>query len=280
MSCYLCQGEKIKQRPGIVKDNKNLNILECSTCGLVFLSSFSHITDSFYEESGMHEVKDNIEVWCKQTAQDDDRRFLFLQRMLENRSVLDFGCGNGGFLKRARNIAHQAVGVELEKRLQPYFMQEGLTVFQKYEEITTSFDIISLFHVLEHIPDPITLLKELSEKLTIDGQIVIEVPNADDALLSLYKSTAFSEFTYWSCHLFLFTSSTISQLAKKAGLKVNFIKQVQRYPLSNHLYWLNQDKPGGHREWAFLDSMELHNAYEASLASLGACDTILLSLSK
>ena len=280
MSCYLCGENSFTKRPGIVRDNKNLDVLECSSCGLVFLSSFSHINDAYYEDSGMHEVGVDVEVWRNQTAQDDERRFLFLQRMLENRSVLDFGCGNGGFLKRARSIARNAMGVELEKRLQPYFLREGLKVFQKHEEITDSFDVISLFHVLEHIPDPIELLKALSEKLSADGQIVIEVPNANDALLCLYQSKAFSHFTYWGCHLFLFTNSTIGQLVRKAGLKVNYIKQVQRYPLSNHLYWLAKEKPGGHREWAFLDSMELRSAYENSLASIGACDTILASISK
>jgi len=51
-------------------------------------------------------------------------------------------------------------------------------------------------------------------------------------------------------------------LIEKANLKAIYIKQIQRYPLSNHLYWLSCGKPGGHQKWGFLDSYELHAAYE------------------
>ncbi len=280
MTCYLCGQTQFINSPGSVRDKPELKILECTGCGLVFLSSFNHISDEYYEQSGMHEGMIDIEVWRKETAWDDERRFLSLQRVLENKNVLDFGCGNGGFLKRANKVAHMAVGVELEKQLQPFFIQERLSVFQSIEAVSDSFDVITLFHVLEHIPDPLNILAALSGKLAVNGQLIIEVPNATDALLGLYLSEEFAQFTYWSCHLFLFSSSTLARLAHKAGLKINYIKQVQRYPLSNHLHWLAKGKPGGHCVWNFLDSPELRTAYETSLASIGACDTILASLSK
>ena len=137
-----------------------------------------------------------------------------------------------------------------------------------------------MFHVLEHIPDPKSILGELSEILAGDGQIIIEVPNADDALLTLYHNEPFSRFTYWSCHLFLNTAKTLEMLVCQCNLKVNYIKQVQRYPLSNHLYWLANGRPGGHQKWHFLDSPEMHAAYTKQLAAIGKCDTILASISK
>ena len=60
------------------------------------------------------------------------------------------------------------------------------------------------------------------------GQIIVEVPNADDVLLTLYQSEAFSHFTYWSCHLFLYTAKTLQMLFDQMNLKVNYIKQVQK----------------------------------------------------
>ncbi|RXJ96280.1 methyltransferase, partial [Arcobacter sp. CECT 8989] len=104
--------------------------------------------------------------------------------------------------------------------------------------------------------------------------------NANDALLTIYKNLPFSEFTYWSCHLFLYTEHTLKILAKQCGLNVDFIKYIQRYPLSNHLYWLSNGKPGGDKEWgSFIDSTELTNAYEAQLSSIGATDTIICQFS-
>jgi hypothetical protein len=133
--------------------------------------------------------------------------------------------------------------------------------------------------VLEHLPDPKATLTGLSGFLKKKGQIIIEVPSADDALLTLYKCEAFSHFTYWSCHLFLFNSRTLKKLADQARLRINYIKQVQRYPLSNHLFWLVQGKPGGHEKWSFIDSPELARVYEARLGGIGKCDTIVMSVS-
>ncbi len=54
--CYLCGGTEFNKRPGSVRDNPELEVLECASCGLVFLSSFDHIRDGFYENSEMPTV--------------------------------------------------------------------------------------------------------------------------------------------------------------------------------------------------------------------------------
>lgn len=282
--CYLCSGTEFNKKQGRVRDRSDLEIFECASCGLVFLSSFDHIKNGFYENSKMHgEEMLNIQTWLKETAWDDERRFQYFKSALPNRRLLDFGCGAGGFLLKTRELAATAHGVEPEARLNNHYQSHGLTVFHDMSEIPKDirqrYDIITMFHVLEHIPDPKSILGKLSEMLADDGQIIVEVPSADDALLTLYNNRPFSHFTYWSCHLFLFTSKTLKMLFTQAKLKVNYIKQIQRYPLSNHLFWLANGRPGGHQKWHFLDSPELHAAYEKQLASIGYCDTILASFS-
>lgn len=279
-SCYLCGKSEFKKRNGNVRDNSNLEIMECLSCGLVFLSSFDHIKNGFYESSGMHGSTIDIESWTRETAGDDKRRFIYLQEFIKNKSVLDFGCGNGGFLLRARKIAKNVEGVEPDANVRAYFQKAKIKIFSNIDEVLNSFDVITLFHVLEHIPDPRTILSSLAKKLNSGGELIVEVPNANDALLTLYKNVPFSKFTYWSCHLFLFTNSTLSLLATQSGLKINYVKQIQRYPLSNHLYWLSNGAPGGHQKWHFLDSDELHKSYEKQLASVGLCDTLIASFSK
>jgi hypothetical protein len=86
------------------------------------------------------------------------------------------------------------------------------------------------------------MLKTLAVKLSKNSRLVVEVPSSEDALLTLYDSSAFQHFTYWSQHLFQFNSETLRRLAKQAGLNIVSIKQHQRYPLSNHLHWLSQGK--------------------------------------
>ena len=281
--CYLCDGTSIRQRPGIVRDNNQLIVLECNHCGLVFLSSFEHIQDSHYEHSGMHgdELPD-VTDWLLEFEPDDERRFNFLKQKLIRKELLDFGCGAGGFLSKARYFAAKVTGLEPELRLQDYFNESGLKVYTTLGEVFESgskFDLITAFHVLEHLPDPRSTLGQLAGLLNSGGELIIEVPNSDDALLTLFECKPFMGFTYWSQHLFLFNQRTLSDLVRQAGLKTVWIKQVQRYPLSNHLHWLAKGKPGGHKEWAFLDDHILNQAYSSQLAALGKCDTLIAGIS-
>jgi len=130
-----------------------------------------------------------------------------LKSSLLNKKVLDFGCGNGGFLLRADKLAAEVTGVEPEKRVQEQ-------------------------------------LKELAGSLAPRGRMVVEVPSSEDALLTLFSCDAFQRFTYWSQHLFLFNYETLQTLVEQAGLITVSVQQYQRYPLSNHLHWLSQGKPG------------------------------------
>jgi len=55
MSCYLCKSDKYSKRTGSVRDKPDIDVLECSDCGLVYLSSLEHTQDQHYEGSGMHD---------------------------------------------------------------------------------------------------------------------------------------------------------------------------------------------------------------------------------
>ena len=279
--CYVCNGSEFTEREGIVRDAPDLRIQECTLCGFVFLQPLDDRGEQFYADSGMHERDVAIEEWLRETSVDDERRLKALLPKIVNRNVLDVGCGAGGFLNAAMLYAKEATGVEPESRLAPHFQELGLRVHSSINALPAhSYDLITLFHVLEHVPDPRAMLTELSSLLSDRGEIIVEVPSSSDALLSIYKSDAFSRFTYWSCHLNLFDQHTLKKLATQAGLRVNFVTQLQRYPLSNHLHWLATGGPGGHKTWSQIDSPELDAAYAASLARMGACDTIFASLSR
>ena len=102
--CYLCFGMSFF-KTGKVRDNSKLKVLECKNCSLVFLSSFSHIQEMHYENSGMHVDKNySIKEWLKETKNDDIRRYNFIKNKIKNKIVLDFGCGIGGFLAIAKRV--------------------------------------------------------------------------------------------------------------------------------------------------------------------------------
>jgi 2-polyprenyl-3-methyl-5-hydroxy-6-metoxy-1,4-benzoquinol methylase len=278
INCYLCSSTSFATRKGQVRDAPDLNMLECTNCGLVTLSSLGHIQAGFYEDSGMHGAEPTpMDAWLKDTEWDDQRRFDMLKTMLTNKKLLDFGCGAGGFLNKVQSLADSVAGIELEQRAREYWNGE-LSIHPDLGSAGGEYDLITAFHVVEHLPDPRAILKTLASMLAKNGRMVIEVPSSEDVLLTLYESDAFQRFTYWSQHLYLFNAETLRRLAEQAGLRIVSIQQYQRYPLSNHMYWLSQDKPGGHQKWAFLDSPELKSAYGNALAAIGKCDTLIAHL--
>jgi SAM-dependent methyltransferase len=181
-------------------------------------------------------------------------------------------------LDLAKEFCTESCGLELELGLADSFKQRSLNVFSDYEALVASgkkFDVITAFHVVEHLKDPAKTLHDLSQLLNEGGEIIVEVPSSAHALLTLYECKSFQNFTYWSQHLFLFNSSTFEKLSRKADLKLQWAKNIQRYPLSNHLHWLSKGSPGGHQKWSLLESASLNSAYEEVLASLAITDTIV-----
>jgi len=280
--CYLCESQNLAKRDGQVRDDSSLDILECQDCGLVFLSDNKHISEDHYEISGMHGAeRPDAKAWLNENKADDTRRLEFLRQKIVNKDIIDFGCGIGGFIEKARDHCMSVAGIELEKAFIPSFQERKLDVFQSLHvalESSKKWDLVSAFHVVEHLTDPRETLMLLTGLLKSGGELIVEVPSSNDALLTHYHCEAFKKFTYWSQHLYLFNIHTFEMLIKQAGLQLQWIKGVQRYPLSNHLYWMSEGKPGGHQTWSFLDSPCLKEAYEANLASLGITDTIMASI--
>ena len=281
--CYLCGGTDYDTIHEGVRENPNINVLKCKRCGLVQLSKFIKNVDEFYHESGMWNYETpNLDKLRNETHDDDYRRFLFTRNKILNKVVCDFGCGAGGYLMEAAEIASEVYGIELEYVMRNSLNGGGVKCFPSLDvaekELAGKVDVLTLWHVFEHLEDPIGILRRLKKLLTPEGVIYIEVPNANDALLSLYTCEAFADFTYWECHLFLFNNETLKQIIERAGMKVNFQTQVQRYPLANHLYWLTHGKPGGHMKWNFLNRNAMDREYEQMLISIGKADTLVAEI--
>ena len=208
MKCYLCGSSDHKKREGSVRDNNQLDILECNSCSLVFLSAHDHIVKDYYEESNLsHKV--NIAEWLNETYIDDNRRFEFVKEMIINKNIIDFGSGVGGFLLKAKDIAKSVTAIELDAKVKEHYRENSIELVDNINDLEDdSYDVITAFHVVEHLSEPIDVLKQLVKKLKKGGKLVVEVPNSNDALLTIYKNRVFSEFTYWSPHLFLYNSKT------------------------------------------------------------------------
>jgi 2-polyprenyl-3-methyl-5-hydroxy-6-metoxy-1,4-benzoquinol methylase len=77
-----------------------------------------------------------IDRWLRETRRDDSRRFESFREQIVIKRVLDLGCGAGGFLLRAREVAESVTGVDLEKRLTPHFETNALSVYPRFSNRT------------------------------------------------------------------------------------------------------------------------------------------------
>ena len=90
--------------------------------------------------------------------------------------------------------------------------------------------------------------------------LIIEVPHANDFLISEYNCNEFKKFTFWSEHLILHTEKSLLNLLNKVGFSNIEITYYQRYNIFNHLNWLFNGKPGGHKNNIYNDK-ELIDTY-------------------
>lgn len=289
LRCDICGGEGILLHKG-VRDNPNIDVYECTDCKTKFLSD---INDRDYEAGFMYETNNmsdmSIEERLRQFYPDDYRRYAMFSDMCKNKSVLDFGCGFGGFLQIMKDADEQNTnsgairvgGVELGSVERKYLLRKNIECKASIEEYNEKFDVITLFHTFEHLNNPKEWLVKFHNKLNSNGKLIIEVPNSNDVLLSLYECKDFADFTYWSAHLYLYNEDSIRQLIESVDLyQIDEIKQIQRYGLSNHLMWLAKGKPGGHSTWNFMNETSLDAEYERKLAEIKACDTLIVICSK
>ncbi|RIH84528.1 Ubiquinone biosynthesis O-methyltransferase [Calidithermus terrae] len=134
--------------------------------------------------------------------------------------LLDVGCGSGDFMARMRDLGWQVAGVEPDPTAAQLAQQRGLEVHQGTLEeaglAEESFDVVTLNHVIEHLPDPISVLQTCRRLLREGGKIVIATPNSR-SLGSRYFGQAWLD---WDPprHLYLFTRYSLGECVHRSGL--------------------------------------------------------------
>jgi 2-polyprenyl-3-methyl-5-hydroxy-6-metoxy-1,4-benzoquinol methylase len=261
-----------------VRDREDVKVLRCKRSGVIILDRTDHISEKHYisMEDLSYWSTQNLKQARKETYEDDLRRSELFRGLIKNRIWLDFGTGSGGILELLSKSAKETYAVELQTGPREQLVKEGYKVYEDIHEVPRSdLEVVTLFHVLEHLPEPIKVLTEIREKMADSGKIIIEVPHANDLLISFLEIEEFKEHTFWSEHLILHTRQSLKALMEKSGFRNVAVEGFQRYPLSNHLYWLSKGKPGGHKEWSQLNTKELTESYGRTLNSLDMTDTLI-----
>ena len=137
-------------------------------------------------------------------------------------------------------------------------------------------DMVSMFHVFEHIERPSLFLESVKKLLNLKGILLIEVPCLNDPLLSVYSSDAYQSFYFQRQHPFVYSAASLERVLRVNGFEIERFIPVQRYGLENHLQWLAAEKPGGNVQYLKLFS-ELEDRYRTSLEYAGLTDTIMIT---
>lgn len=154
----------------------------------------------------------------------------------ERKKILDLGAGEGDFLQEMKNLGWEVYGTELN----PYLKKEMSERFGKdrifspqdkafHKRYHNFFDCITLWHVVEHLENPVTVLLEARNLLKKKGEIFIEVPNADSLVFAIFKS----HYTWLRIpdHVTYYTPRTLKALLTKTG----FSHGDFSYPLKANL---------------------------------------------
>ncbi len=136
--------------------------------------------------------------------------------------LLDIGAGTGEFLSVAKNDGWQTIGVEPSDRAKSIAKSKGVSFVEETGELENhSFDVISMWHVLEHVPDLDKQIKELKRLLKPTGTLIIAVPN--------FKSFDANHYgKFWAAfdvpiHFWHFSKTAIQLLFEKEEMKLEKI---------------------------------------------------------
>ena len=256
---------------GRARDNNNVKFYQDKLTKIIF-TDYSTNYHNLYSEGEHYKDQSN----SFERKNDNNRRVNLFEKYYKNKIICDFGCGNGDFLKKILPISKKVFGIELNKSNIKSLTRKKIVVKNNIDLIDTKFDTIFLFHVLEHLPNPLDFLKNFKNKLKKKGKVIIEVPHARDILLDKFKNKDFVNFTLWSQHLILHTKASLNFYLKSSGYKNIKIFGIQRYNIFNHFNWLNNGKPGGHKS-TFAKALTKidNNNYEILLKKLESTDTLI-----
>lgn len=144
------------------------------------------------------------------------------------RNILDVGCGDGVLLEAAYAAGIAATGTELSAALRQFVWEKyggKIAITETVAAIPTTFDVITLINVIEHVAAPHELLAELAEKLNPDGILLVHTPNAG-GLPARWQGATWSQIEPLG-HLYYFSAQTLGAMLEKAGFA-----QVGRFHLA------------------------------------------------
>jgi SAM-dependent methyltransferase len=232
IKCIVCASDKHSEYLKCVDylvTQEEFILSKCDNCGFVYTSprpSINEIgpyykSEEYYSHSS--ENKSIVSIVYNQIRNFNIKRKLSLikSKTLKTGNLLDYGCGAGLFIKKAKEEGWSVNGIEPNPEAREVARKLGLDV-QDPASLSSlkksSFDVISLWHVLEHLHDIETVIPKLKSLLNENGYLVVAVPNLDSWDAKKYQQK-------WAAydvprHLYHFSPKDIKGLFGNFGMRV------------------------------------------------------------
>ncbi len=249
--CPLCKSGLFLNHQ-IIKDHsisqESFVVCKCNSCGLLFTNPRPHADqiDKYYASEDYISHQDNtknlIHLVYKIVRRITIRQKVTLINKLKPKKgrLLDYGAGTGYFLNAAIKEGWNGVGYEPNSTAVKIAKENfGLTFFSDLKSVKEEkkFDVITLFHVLEHVHELRKTIKLLLNKLKSTGIICVALPNTASLDAVTYNQT----WAAWDVprHLYHFDQKSVEFLAKEFDLKI-----ISRKPMlfdSYYVSWLSEN---------------------------------------
>ena len=224
MKCFLCHSENYHRFAEAESFGFPLVYCICENCGLVYQSTETSraINQDFYIETYRKIYQDNPnptkkDLWVQEQRANHLANLVRSHSKEPPKNYLDIGASSGTLLLKFQQVfGCEVIGVEPGSAYRAYAEKKGLTMIASIEELVAEnperFDLVSLVHVLEHLPDPVSTLSRIKESLLSEnGRLLLEVPN-------LYVHDSFE-----LAHLTCFSRHKLVETVQQAGYDVQFI---------------------------------------------------------
>jgi len=210
----------------------------CLACDAVFLEHIPESRD--YDTSGYY-LRKNIlfsSIIKRLMGVFHQQRYAHVKSSYKKAAqgrLLDIGCGKGNFLNAARHDGWSVCGIEPTRRSAEYARKEhGIDVIEtglhESDIAANSFDVVSMWHVLEHLPDPRSVLNEINRILVEGGILIIAVPN----IASLQAVFGRGKWFHLDPprHVIHFSPEFLSRLLRQSGFQ---IEKVDHFSAENNI---------------------------------------------
>jgi 2-polyprenyl-3-methyl-5-hydroxy-6-metoxy-1,4-benzoquinol methylase len=238
-NCQICSEQSFKkvfELKDYFLSKEDFNIVKCENCGFLFTNPQPHPENlgDYYksEEYVSHSnskkgfVNSAYHIVRNYTL---NKKFKMVKSIMSKGSILDIGCATGEFLNVFKLDKWTTLGIEPDKDAKKFAVEnynlniENENYLENIDE--NSFDIITMWHVLEHVPNLNKRLETLNKILKDDGNLIIAVPNYKS-----YDADYYGKF--WAAydvprHLFHFSKSTMEKLLIKHGFQIENIKPMK-----------------------------------------------------